>query len=97
MMLHNIVMKDGSRHFGDIPQMVGYSELRDHVAKLTGAVETDFLTDGLAEMWMDFSYMNYRFSVNYQLSEYWFFVDDPKCPDAILENVLSHFRELLIP
>ena len=29
-----------------------------------------------------------------QFGDYWFFVDDPTCPDAILQQVLDHFETL---
>jgi hypothetical protein len=88
--LLNITMNDGSRHFGDLPQSVLWYELRDHINRLDGAKVTDFITDNITEAWIDFSYRGHRFSVNDQFGEYWFFVDDPHCPDEILEGVLRH-------
>jgi hypothetical protein len=93
--LLNIVMNDGSRHFGDLPQTVLWHELRDHIERLDGAAVTDFVTDRVTEAWVDFSYRGYHFSVNDQLGDYWFFVEDPACPEEILESVLSHCELLL--
>jgi hypothetical protein len=88
--LLNIEMNDGSRHFGDLPQTVLWHKLRNHIEQLAGAEITDFVTNNVTEAWIDFSYRCHHFSVNDQLGAYWFFVNDPTCPDEILEAVLSH-------
>ncbi len=93
--LLNVIMNDGSRQFGELPQTVLWHELRDHVESLDGAEITDFVADNVTEAWIDFSYRGYRFSVNDQFGDYWFFVDDPNCPNEILESVLSHCKLLL--
>jgi hypothetical protein len=93
--LLNLSMNDGSRHFGDLPQTVLWYELRDHIEKLDGAAITYFVTDNVTEAWIDFVYRGYQFSVNDQFGDYWFFVDDPECPDEILRAVLSHCKLLL--
>ncbi|HEV8431063.1 MAG TPA: hypothetical protein VGQ41_24380 [Pyrinomonadaceae bacterium] len=95
--LLTIEMKDGSRHFGDLPQTVLWHQLRSHIEKLAGAEVTNFVTDNVTEAWIDFSYRGYCFSINDQFGDYWFFVNDPKCPDEILEAVLSHCELLLTP
>jgi hypothetical protein len=88
--LLSIIMKDGSRHFGDLPQSVLWHELRDHIECLDGAKVTGFITDNIIEAWIDFSYCGNCFSVNDQFGDYLFFVANPKCPDEILEVVLRH-------
>jgi hypothetical protein len=93
--LFSMIMNDGSRHFGDLPQTVLWYELRDHLERFAGAAVTGFVTDHVTEAWIDFSYRGYHFSVNDQFGNYWFFVDDPGCPDEILEAVLSHCELLL--
>lgn len=93
--LFSTIMNDGSRHFGDLPQTVLWHELRDHIGRLDGATVTHFVTDNVTEAWIDFTYRSCRFSVNDQMGEYWFFVEDPKCPDEILEAVLSYCQQLL--
>ena len=93
--LLNIEMKDCSRHFGDLPQTVLWHQLRNHIENLVGAEVTHFITDNVTEAWIDFSYRGHRFSVNDQFGAYWFFVNDPTCPDEILEAVLSHCELLL--
>jgi hypothetical protein len=94
--LLNITMNDGSRQFGALPQTVLWEELRDHIEELGGATVTDFITDHVTEAWIDFSYGGHRFSVNDQFGEYWFFVENPNCPDEILRAVLSHCELLLV-
>jgi hypothetical protein len=88
-------MRDGSSHFGDLPQTILWYELRDHIKKLNGAEITDFITDGVTEAWIDFSYRGHHFSVNDQFGTYWFFVNDRTCPYEILEEVLSHCELVL--
>jgi hypothetical protein len=88
-------MKDGSRHFGGLPQTILWHDLRDHIGSLDGAKVTGFITDNITEAWIDFSYREHRFSVNDQFGEYWFFVENPNCPDEILEAVLRHCELVL--
>jgi hypothetical protein len=95
--LLTLIMNDGSRQFGELPQIVLWQELRDHITRLDGAEVTGFITDNVTEAWIDFSYRGYLFSVNDQFGNYWFFVDDPKCPDEVLKAVLSHCKLLLNP
>ena len=59
------------------------------------AVITQFLTDGITQAWIDFSYRGYDFSVNDQFGSYLFFVSNPNCPDEDLEAVLSHCQAVL--
>jgi len=93
--LLSMIMNDGSRHFGDLPQTVLWYELRDHIQQLEGAKVTGFLTDHITEAWIDFSYRGYNFLVNDQFGDYWFFVKEPDCPDDALEAVLTHCESLL--
>ena len=95
MKVLNIEMHDGSRHFGDLPQTILWYELRTHIKKLEGAEITGFITGDVTEAWTDFSYRGHHFSVNDQFGAYWFFVNDPTCPDEILESVLSHCELVL--
>lgn len=88
-------LNDGSRHFVDMSEVVFFDELADHVEELDGAEITEFLTDGVVEMWLDFDFREHKFSVNNQLGDYCFFVEDPNCPEEILFEVIDHFRKLL--
>ncbi len=89
-------MNDGSRHFADLPQTKLWYDVRDHVNNLPGAVLQSFLTDDVTEAWIDFTYRSHHFSINDQNGDYWFFVQDPNCPDEILKEVVAHFRTLLL-
>lgn len=87
-------MNDGSRHFGDVPEIVFFDAMREHLKRLNGASETEFISDMVTEMWMDFEYKDNKFSINNQMGEYWFFVENPDCPDAILTEVVEHFESV---
>ena len=93
--LFDMRMNDGSRHFVDMPEVVFFDEFADHAELLEGAEITEFITDGVLEMWLDFDFRGHKFSVNNQLGDYWFFVRDPNCPEEILFEVIDHFRRLL--
>jgi hypothetical protein len=88
-------MHDGSRNFCNLPEAVFFDELRRHASKLTTAKITGFLTDSVTEVWLDFNFRGQKFSINNQYGDYWFFVEDPECPDNILIEVMEHFRKLL--
>jgi hypothetical protein len=86
---------DGSRKFAELPQTELWYTVRDHVQKLPGALLTGFLCDRVTEAWIDFEFRGHSFSINDQFGEYWFFVKDPACPDATLDEVVTHFQSLL--
>jgi hypothetical protein len=95
-------MHDGSRHFAGLPETYDVASpqwyaLRDHVAQLAGASLRGFVTDDVTEAWIDFEFRGQKFSLNNQHGEWWFFVDDPSCPDPVLHEVLDHFERLLDP
>ena len=89
--LINIIMNDGSRHFGDLPESIDWHQLREHIKLLDGAQVTDFITDKITEVWIDFAYRGYQFSINNQFGEYWFFVNNPECSDKNLRAGLRPF------
>lgn len=93
--LFNLTMHDGSRHFGDLPQTVLWYDLHDHTTQMPGAVLTGFITDHVTEAWIDFTYGGHQFSVNDQYGDYWFFVEDPECPDHLMIEVLEYCEKLL--
>ena len=90
MKLLSFKAHDGSRQFLKLPESVGWNELRDHITALPGAELTDYLTDHVTEVWIDFLFRGYKFTVNNQFGEYWFFVDDPDCPEHTLSVVAEH-------
>lgn len=92
--LFDFRMKDGSRNFADLPEIAYFNELRSHARKLAGSSEAGFATDWVTEVWLDFEYRGHRFSINNQMGEYWFFVEDPNCPDDILVEVVRHFESI---
>lgn len=94
--LFDMRMNDGSRHFANLPETVFFDDFADHVETLDGAEITEFITDGVIEMWLDFDYRDEKFSVNNQYGDYCFFVQNPDCEDEILLEVCDHFRKLLL-
>ena len=88
-------LNDGSRHFVDLPEVVFFDELYDHTEQLEDAEITEFVVDGVVGMWLDFKFRGHKFSVTNQFGDYWFFVENPECPDEILIEIIEHFRELL--
>ena len=86
--------KDGSRYFGALPETYDaespqWHRLRDHLRALPGAKERGFLTDDVTEAWLDFDFRGHRFTLNNQFGDWWFFVQDPACPDDVLHEVLD--------
>jgi len=88
-------LNDGSRHFVDMPEVVFFDEVADHVEELKSAEITEFITNGVVEMWLEFEYRGNVFTVTNQFGDYWFFVQDANCPDEILLEIVNHFRNLL--
>lgn len=88
-------MHDGSRQFAEFPEACSWDELRQHVETFPGAAVTDYLTDHITEMWLDFTFRDHAFSVNNQHGHFWFFVRDPACPDPILTALIDHFEPIL--
>lgn len=90
----DIRMCDGSRHFVSLPESASPRKVLWHVLRLGFAVPYSYLSTAI-ECWIDFWYKGHRFTVNNQYGEYWFFVNNPACPPAVLEQVASHFSKLL--
>ena len=88
-------MNDGSRHFVDMPvETAFFDDFADHIEELEGAEITEFITDGVVEMWLEFTFRGYKFSVTNQLADYLFFVEDASSPEEILIEVIDHFQKL---
>lgn len=88
---------DCSRQFAELPQTVLWHALHKHIKRLRGVKMTGFISDGITEAWIDFEFQGHFFTVNDQFGEYWFFVKDPACPDAILARIVEHCESLLMP
>lgn len=95
MRLTDLRAHDGSRQFLALPESISWERLRTYLGALPGAEITGYLTDHVTEVWIDFRYRGHRFSVNNPCGEYWFFVQDPDCPPAVLEIVAQHCAVLL--
>ena len=92
--LLDIKMNDGSRHFLDLPKSVTWDDLNHYLKKLKKSKIVKFLPDHIFGSWLDFSFNGYTFSVNEQSGRYWFFVDDPSCPEEMLQHVADHLSVL---
>jgi hypothetical protein len=87
-------MHDGSRHFLSLPESRESKRLLRHVFGLGFALPYFYLSTAV-ECWIDFWFRGHRFTINNQFGEYWFFVKNPACPRAILEEVALHFSRFL--
>ena len=87
-------MADGSRLFLTLPQSVLPNAVVAHLKTLRNAELVGFL-DGVMEAWIDFRYLRNDFNIHNPDDEFWFFVKDPDCADAVLEAVRDHFLILL--
>jgi hypothetical protein len=85
MELLNFIANDGSRHFWSIPETYPFTILSEHLSAIPGCAINRFLSDNVVEAWIDFRFMGYVFTVNNQFGEWWFFANDPECPDATLQ------------
>lgn len=77
------LMKDGSRHFLSLPESCSAKTLRTHLENIPGVRVCD-VTQGGFQWWMSFQCLGWRFSINNPFGEFWFFVEDPCCPEEIL-------------
>jgi len=94
MLLRNDRMNDGSRCFASLPQTASWEEVRNQIRDIPGAEVVGFLSDGVTEAWIDFTFQGHKFTINDQMGEYWFFVESANCPDAALREILGHFDNL---
>ena len=79
-------MADGSRHFAEAPWRQARA-LRRRLGATPGATVTAFV-DGAAESWIEFEYAGHAFGAHNPLNDYWLFVHDPACPEAVLRDVV---------
>lgn len=89
--IFDVRMKNGSRQFADIPEIVLPSRMWTIIARLPGTEMKSFLASvGEIEAWIEFRYRGFDFTVNNQNREYWLFVRQPECPEEILREVAGH-------
>jgi hypothetical protein len=90
----DIRMNDGSRHFYAHPTVTSWDDLMDHLEALEGLEITGIVSDDVVETWVDFDYKEKPFSINDQNGDYWFFAEDPHCPENILLDIVTHCGKL---
>ncbi len=98
-MLDNYLDKEekleNSRHFVDLPEIIAFDDLIDHLEELEKVEITEIELDGILEMWLEFKFRKHKFFVRNELGDYMFFVKDENCPEPILLEIVNHFRLLL--
>lgn len=93
--LINFLTPGGSLNFMDVPgEIIGGDDLYEYLGTLDG-VEMKGATADFTEVWMDFSFRGYDFAINTQLGDYWFFAENPDCPQEILLEIAAHCQKLL--
>jgi hypothetical protein len=85
---------DGSRHFANLPKIASWEIVRDHVLLLGDARVVNFVDNGLAQPWLDFTYRGHRFLIQCHRRQLRLCVRDPQCSDLILYEVGVHFERL---
>lgn len=86
-------MNDGARLFATIQDSISWGELQQHLEQLQGLEVLEFVSDGVVESWLDFSYFGQQFSIHDPMGEYWVFVRDPACASFILWELMTHLRK----
>lgn len=86
------IMHGGSLHFAIFSDTIAPLSVPLKIIRLKGAFPTAYVP-GLDETWIDFRYRNHKFSIHRTLGDYWFFVENPDCPESILDRVSQHFSK----
>jgi hypothetical protein len=87
---------NNARHFVDFPvELAFFDEFADHLEDLEGAEITEFDVNGIVDMSLMFEYRENQFLIDIYFDDYRFFVEDAKCPEEILLEIIDHFRKLL--
>jgi hypothetical protein len=86
---------DGSRHFARLPKIAAWEVVRDHVLLLGNARVVNYVAEGPAEPWLDFTFRGHRFLIHSHGNQFRLSVRDPQCSDLILYEVGLHFERLL--
>jgi hypothetical protein len=86
---------DGSRYFAELPKIAPWETVRDHVLLLGSAKVVNYVADGPAQPWLDFTFRGHRFLLHSHENRLRLFVRDPQCSDLILYEVGVHFERLL--
>jgi hypothetical protein len=92
--LINIPMHDGSRMFAAIRATLSPGELARQLARIPGIVITDVIFTA-SDDWIRFDLGEWRFDVNGQFGEFWFFALDAATPDHVLHAIVQHAESVL--
>ena len=87
--LLNFKANDNIRNFYAFPFHIDWYKINDRLNSISDIEVNDFITDGIIEAWIDFTYKNHKFSINNQFSEYWLFDNSGECEEEILQEHLN--------
>lgn len=87
-------INDNAKHFADFPEAVFFDDLAEHIGKLPGCEITEYEVDGVIGVWIEFNYLDQHFFVDALLACFKFYVEDPKCDESILRDVIDHLTPL---
>lgn len=82
--LMNTIMRDGSRHFLTLRETCRACDVRSRLAA-SGGIRVCQVSEGGFHWRIWFQCLGWRFAINNPLGELWFFVEDPDCPEDILD------------
>ena len=88
-------MSSDARHFVDMPDVIFFDELSDHLEELPGYQLNEFEIDGVVGLWIEFEWAGNKFFVDNLPGDYRFYVEDPKCEEGVLLEISNHLRSLL--
>jgi hypothetical protein len=86
---------DGSRHFAELPKTASWKAVHDCVLLLGSANVINYIDEGIASPWLDFSFRGHRFLIHSHENCLRLYVRDPQCSDLILYEVGIHLERLL--
>jgi len=92
--LIKVPMHDGSRMFAALPGTLSLRALARHLAQIPGIVINDAAFTA-SDDWMKLELAGWRFAVNGQFGDFWFFALDPATPDDVMHAIVKHAESAL--
>jgi len=93
MKLIDVRAEDGSRQFACLRKETTWQALHEHVGRVPEATVHNFVAEGMAGPWLEFTFRGHRFLVHERDGGWWLCVRDPQCPDTLLYHVAAHLAE----
>ena len=85
----------GWRLFATRPETASWMRVRRHLNDMPGAAVVDLACDRMNEAALIFTYRGHRFGVDLADGQFRFNVEDPACPDEVLEEVVRYAEQLI--